>query len=269
MRYEPVKKRLGQWIRRNVLLRKVFYKIMGTLFLREWYVKRVIRNLDLKSKKNIEILDAGAGFGQYSYCCAKRFPNAKVLAIEINSDQVDDGNWFANKTRMNRLGFEKADITAINYQNRFDIVLAIDVLEHIEHDEDLLNRFFRALKSGGYLIVSTPSVYRRHIQDGEFVGEHFRKGYSEEEIRQKFRNTGFNLNEITYSYGLWGDFSWRLGIRNTIRLMGKGFLGKLLAPLYLVLVFPLVLKLMVLDYFWKNRKGTGFVIRASKSGSAR
>jgi SAM-dependent methyltransferase len=264
MEYEPIKKQIGRWVRRSVLLRKLLYRLLGTLFLREWYVKRAIRRLGFPKTSAPRILDAGAGFGQYSVYCIKKYPRADVLGIEINPDHVAEGNRFAQRAGLERLRFEHGDITKLSHRNRFDVVLAVDVLEHIQDDEALLDHFFRALTVDGRLIVSTPSVYRKHRPDGNFVGEHFREGYSEEGIRQKLDKAGFLLDTLTYGYGFWGDLSWRWGIRNTLTLMGRGFLGKIAGPVYMILVAPLVLSLMGLDYVWPNRRGTGFVIVARK-----
>jgi len=253
-----------QWIRKSVIFRKIFYKGLGTLFLREWYVKRAIRELPLGKKSEIVILDAGSGFGQYSYYCVQRLKKAHVLGLDIDPDHVADGNRFAQSLGLDRLEFREKDLATLAYQDRFELILSIDVLEHIQDDETLLYHLFQALKPGGHLIVSTPTAYRKHREDGEFVGEHFRVGYSEEMIIQKFGLVGFRLDRMIYSYGVWGDLAWRWGIRNTMRLMGHGFLGKGSAFFYLILLFPLIFSLMIIDYWWPNKRGTGIVIVASK-----
>lgn len=265
MEYEPLKQQLRRWIGRSVLLRKLFYRLQGLLFLREWYVKRMIRHLPLENDTALNILDAGTGFGQYTYYCIRHYPAPDVLGIEINPDHVTAGNGFAEKIKSDRLRFEQGDITALAYRNEFDLILCVDLLEHIRDDRDLLQRFCSALKPGGCLIISTPSVYRKHQEDGQFVGEHFREGYSEDEIRKKLEEAGFRIDTLIYAYGFWGDLSWRMGIRNSMKLLGYGLVGKCLAPLYMLLVLPLALAFMVLDYWWPNRRGTGFIVLAEKA----
>jgi 2-polyprenyl-3-methyl-5-hydroxy-6-metoxy-1,4-benzoquinol methylase len=257
--YGPVKARFSRLIRRRPLFRRIFYRLLGLVLLREWYVKRELRRMAREDRGEMVILDAGAGFGQYSYYCLRRFPGAAVESLDIQKGHVEDGRDFIRKTGESRWSFEQKDITRLDAAGRYHLILTIDVLEHIPEDVALLRRFANSLKSGGRLIVSTPTIYRKHAVDSGFVGEHVREGYSEEELREKLERAGFALSRIVYGYGIWGDLSWRLGIRNTMHLAGLGKVRRLLAPLYFILVFPLVLQLMILDYFWPNRRGTGVV----------
>ena len=262
MEYATVKNKIAEVMRKSILVRKIFYRITGIVFLREWYVKRKIVK-SISHKKNINnILDAGSGFGQYCYFCKKKFPDAEIVGIDINQNYIDDCNQFAEKAGIEGLKFRKEDLTAISYKNRFDLILSVDVLEHIKDDIRLLSLLNDAVKPDGFIIISTPTIYRKHKKDGMFVDEHEREGYAEKEIMEKLKNSGFSTIDITYSYGIWGDLSWRLGIRNFMKLSESGKAGKIFAPFYFIAVFPLVLLLMLLDYFRYNKTGTGFVIVA-------
>jgi len=268
VKYDPVKNMLAAKIRHSPLLRKLFYKALGLLFLREWYVKRAVRLAFPDPSRPLSVLDAGAGFGQYSYFCARRYPHAGVLAVEINPDHVRDGNAFAQRTGMTRIRFHEADITALDLENEFDLVMNVDVMEHIEHDVSALVCLSRSLKPGGKLILSTPAATRSHQEDGDFVGEHFRNGYTAGDIRQKLADAGFSSVAILYGYGFWGDMAWRLGIRNAMRLAGCGWIGKMAAVLYLSLLLPLVLILMGCDFLWKNKSGTSLLVTAVKASGS-
>ena len=50
MQYDPIKQVIGNVVRENVLLRKVFYKLLGVMFLREWHVKRELRTILRKER---------------------------------------------------------------------------------------------------------------------------------------------------------------------------------------------------------------------------
>lgn len=75
-----------------------------------------------------------------------------------------------------------------------DVVLLIDVLEHIKNTDELLNQIHAVLKRGGILIISCPFLYPLHDQPRDFVRitEH---GYKEFATRH-----GFNI-EHTQVYG--------------------------------------------------------------------
>jgi len=264
LEYEPLKESLRKGISRSCLLRRLFYTVLGLLFLREWYVKREVRRIFSEEQKPFHILDAGCGFGQYGYHCMKHFPRSVVLGLEISESLVADGNMFAHKAGLERLRFKQADITQLDFRDEFDLILNVDVLEHIEKDVDLLRRFGLALRPHGLLIVSTPTVYRRKQKDSAFVDEHVRDGYSEEDIRQRMKEAGLQIEKITYGYGFWGDLSWRLGIRNVMTCLSHGILGKIFGVLYFVVISPFVFVLMGMDYFSTNSRGTGLVVVARK-----
>ncbi len=264
MEYDPVKKKFRDLIRKKAWRRKLFFKFMNLILLRSWYIKQEIRRLPFDKNSPLTFLDAGSGFGNYAYYLCREFPNARILGLEIEEEHVNDAAAFAEAMGNEQLQFQKADITEMDYKDRFDFVLSVDVLEHIEDDKDLLKRYFTSLKKGGHFIASTPSIYRVYKDDCDFVDEHYRDGYAIEDIQIKCKEAGFESVDIRFGYGFWGDLSWRLGIRDTMKLVGKGVWGKALAPLYFLLIFPLMLLFMCLDYVFPKKLGTGMIVHAVK-----
>ena len=45
MKYDPVKRSLGNVFNKTPWLRKVFYKLLDILLLRAWYIKREIKKI--------------------------------------------------------------------------------------------------------------------------------------------------------------------------------------------------------------------------------
>lgn len=266
MEYEPVKAVIAKTIRNSTVLRRMLYCGLHLVFLRSWYTQCEFKRLPWRKTDPISILDAGSGFGQYSHILIRRFKRATLLGRELNPDHVADSNQFANACGCNRMKFEQADLTQMTEREQFDLIISVDVLEHIDYDVDLLKRYHTALKHDGRLIISTPSTERAHHEDGEFVDEHFRDGYSENDIRDKMEQAGLTIERLVWGYGFWGDLSWRIGIRNTMKLLGNKW-TRLVAPLYFVVTFPVVLILMGLDYLWPNKKGTGLVVTAMKDAA--
>ncbi len=67
MKYDPVKARIGNFVNRAPWLRRIFYKLLDILLLRTWHVNRAIRDFASSNTDSKTILDAGSGFGQYSW----------------------------------------------------------------------------------------------------------------------------------------------------------------------------------------------------------
>lgn len=269
MQYDPVKDKLGNLVKKSPFLRKIFYFFLGVIFLREKYVKRKISKLFSK-KKQLKILDAGSGFGQYSYFMAKKFPDAEILAVDVKTDYLEDCRTFFESCSIKNVRFEFADLTKIKFENKFDLILSVDVMEHIEDDLGVFKNFFKALKKEGIIIINTPSNLggsdTKTESDESFIGEHVRNGYSEEEICNKLKQTGFEIKSFEYTYGKWGNLYWKLWIKYPMLLLNLSFVFVILLPIYYLLTILPVLIFMKLDLNQKNKtEGTGILVTAKRS----
>lgn len=269
MHYDPIKNVFANFIKSNKFLRRFFYFLLNLFFLRSWYIRRLLKQIIPKiQNKEPKILDAGTGFAQYSYFIAKRFPQTKILAIDIKDDYLKDASDFFIKSQLKNVEFKIEDLTKINYQNEFDLILCVDVMEHIEEDEKVLRNFFQALKSKGKVVINTPSIFGGsdvHNHDEEsFIGEHFRAGYSFEELKEKLERAGFEKIEGFYTYGFWGDKAWRIGIKYPMVILSKSKLFLTLLPFYYLLTLPIFLLMNFLDTKSKIQTGTGLIVVATK-----
>lgn len=267
MKYDPVKKVFGDAVSDNSFLRKIFYAVLDLMFLRSWHVRRKVRELYPKGTK-MDIFDAGMGFGQYTYFMAKRFPQSKILAVDVKEEQVEDCRKFFKKNGYDNVTFEIADLTKISYEEKFDFILCVDVMEHIVEDELVFRNFLNALKKGGKLLVNTPSDLGgsdAHEDDDEsFIEEHARVGYSKQDITDKIKRAGMEVYSFSYAYGKFGTISWRFGIKYPILMAGASKFFILLLPLYYLFTLWFVLILMWLDVHTDNKEGTGVLVVAEK-----
>jgi len=242
--------------------------MLGLMFLREWYVKRKIKQL-FKDKPPKDIFDAGSGFGQYSYFMAKRFPSAKIEAVDVKVDQIEDCKYFFPKTGLLNVNFAEGDLTLLNDKELYDFVLSVDVMEHIEDDLGVFKRFYNALRKNGRVLINTPSnlggsdAHDEH--DDSFIGEHVRLGYSKEDICGKLESAGFSIESFEYTYGTWGKRYWRLGIKYPMLMLNKSKLLFVLLPFYYLFTIWFVWLFMWLDVNDKNKDaGTGVLVVAKK-----
>ena len=75
----------------------------------------------------------------------------------IGLDGADEALAFSKKRgikSVKKADFEKK-LPLLN--NSVDVITSLDVVEHIEKDQELLKEFFRVLKPGGYTIILVPA----------------------------------------------------------------------------------------------------------------
>jgi len=272
MRYDPIKDQLQQWADRHPLLRRLFYGLLNMLFLRAWYVRRLVRRL-LPRDRPVRVLDAGTGFGQYAYFVARTFPLAEVTAVDVKVDYLTRARQFIRQTpQADQVTFKVDDLTDLMEDGPFDLILSVDVMEHIANDDAVFRHFKRVLRGGGHVIINTPSDKGgSDVQaDGEdsFIEEHVRDGYSPDELRTKLERAGLEVVDIRYTYGPYGATAWRWLIQRPIRWVGQSWTSLLLLPLYYAVTLPLGLLLHFLDVRAENEAGTGLLAVACNPDSS-
>lgn len=268
MQYDPVKNIFAGFIKIHPAFRILFYKILDVMFLRSWYVRRELKRIRLKFKKNITIYDAGTGYGQYVNFMLNNLAPCSIYAVDVKEEWVRDISKFYNKIGKTDVSFGVEDLTLINHKDKFDLIISVDVMEHIQEDEKVFANFYRALKPGGFLLVNTPSIFGgsdvHDEHDKSFVGEHARNGYSIEELESKLHPLGFRTNRSFYTYGFWGTLAWRLGIKYPILMVNISKLFLVVLPFYFVITFPFTLLFMFIDFKVENKIGTGLTFIAEK-----
>jgi SAM-dependent methyltransferase len=276
MKYDPIKRKLGVVFNSSPGLRKLFYNLLDILLLRSWHIRKELKIWESTISGKQSILDAGSGFGQYDYYIAKRHRDWKITGIDVKKEQIEDCNNFFSKIGFNNTSFKLGDLTKLEYNEEFNMILCVDVMEHIEEDELVLKNFHKALKKGGMLMVSTPSdqggsdVHHHdhddYINDGEhsFIDEHVRDGYGITDITDKMTRAGFAKTKVYYQYGKPGKLAWKLSMKYPIVMLNKTYLFFLILPLYYLVTFPFVLLLNNLDVIRDHKSGTGLVALAWK-----
>ena len=269
MHYDPIKNIFANTIRKFPFLRILFYKVLDLMFLRSWHVRRELRELrKIFGITNINIYDAGAGFGQYTYFMATKLNPCNILSVDVKEDWINDCRDFFNQKKIKNVSFAVEDLIKITHQNKFDLIVCIDVMEHIHEDEIVFSNFYNALKKGGYLLVNSPSIFGgsdvHHEEEESFIGEHARDGYSREDLEAKLHPIGFSTYRCIYTYGFWGDKAWRLGIKYPMLLLNISKIFLLILPLYYLLTFPFTLIMMSLDFTSESKTGSGINFIAKK-----
>ncbi len=276
MQYDPIKRTLGSVFNKTPQLRILFYKLLDLLLLRTWHVRKELRAWAKDYPEEAVLLDAGSGFGQYTYNLSSRGKKYRVLGVDVKQEQIDDCNQFFKKIkRDDRVKFELADLTKFVRKESYDLILSVDVMEHILEDTLVFENFNKSMKKGGMLLISTPSDQggsdahhhdHDHDHDGAsgFIDEHVRDGYGVAEITEKLTSAGFSKVEARYSYGKTGFFAWRLSMKYPILMLNASKLFFILLPFYYLLVFPFALIFNAIDLYASHKTGTGLIVKAWK-----
>ncbi|KAF4621146.1 hypothetical protein D9613_000282 [Agrocybe pediades] len=106
----------------------------------------------LASGDTKKILELGSGSGAWAIQAAREFPNAEVLAVDLNPLPT------RSKPLPRNLTFLRADLTkALPFEKgAFDIVHARFVLMHLAHGDDVFRKCFDLVRPGGWLVVEEP-----------------------------------------------------------------------------------------------------------------
>lgn len=79
----------------------------------------------------------------------------------------------------------------------FELVAALDVLEHCPDDRAILRECNRVLKSEGYIIVTVPALQWLWSHN-DVINKHYRR-YTTAQLSAVLRETGFKVRHITYN----------------------------------------------------------------------
>lgn len=106
---------------------------------------------------------------------------------------------------------------ANDWHQRFDLVCAFDVLEHIEGDKDALDEWISWLRPAGYLCLSVPAHNHRWGAGDEWAG-HYRR-YDRQPLKKLLREHGLVIEHFEcYGFPL-ANLTEAIGNRTYRRLL--------------------------------------------------
>ena len=167
------------------------------------------------------VLDYGCGNGLHVKLWMHAFPKADLYFCDISSaglrqlvDRYPEFELKCGEVKRNKAPFDNSP---------FDVVVSVEVMEHVENLDDYLNDIFRLLKSGGVFIWTTPCANRFSVEHIFNIITHQIEGTSEgyrrwkwedpthlrrlksDEIKKKleergFENVGFRFRSHFFSF---------------------------------------------------------------------
>jgi SAM-dependent methyltransferase len=206
------------------------------------------------------ILDAGCGSGVFSYELAKRHPQAQVTGVELEPELVARDNEIAKRAHLANLHFEQGDVTKLDFEDAFDLVVSVDNFEHVEDDIAAMRTLLQALRPGGRLVAHVPGYERRWILFGRRVNfdvpGHVRPGYRADQLVAKLQEAGFQVTAHHYTYGTIETFT------NNISYLITGADQR--RKLEYAAVFPVLLAVSWLGKYSRPKWGAGVLAVARR-----
>lgn len=143
----------------------------------------------VSDKKDVKILDAGCGCG-YILQFLQRY--GEVFGMDFSPKAIE-----YTKSHFDGV-VKKGDLNGeIPFEdNSFDIIISLDVLEHVEKDDIALQSLHRVLKSGGKCILTVPAhKFLWSYHDHNHM--HIRR-YEKKEFEDKLKAANFNITYLTW-----------------------------------------------------------------------
>lgn len=266
-------------IRTNPVFRKVMFLLRFLTQLREWYIFRELDSL-LKERGVESMLDAGCGYGEYSYFAGSRFPGLSVTSLEYDGGLAADFGEFARRVGLSNIRVLEGDVLGLQEQGAYDLILCGSVLEHLEEDEKALGNLVAALRPGGRILVYVPTAPRRYLPhyrwmeaaaDRRAGGSQYGhvRDYSRSEIEGKMEAADLKTLKTVNTYGIFGALAFEIlytFLPHSSRFSRRHWL---ILPPYFLLLHPFVLILMCMDLLWNNKRGNGFMGIAERRAERR
>lgn len=115
--------------------------------------------------ENVDVLIAGCGTGQHSIETSQRFPDAKVLAIDLSMSSLCYAKRKTQEVGLRSITYAQADILKLaTLDRRFDVIESAGVLHHLSDPWAGWRVLLSLLRPGGVMQLGFYSeIARRHV----------------------------------------------------------------------------------------------------------
>ena len=155
--------------------------------------------------KNLKILDIGCGGGLISEPMTRL--GAQVTGVDASSRNINIAKEHAKKSSLD-ITYLNDKPESLSSEKKFDIILNLEVVEHVEDVDLYLNSCFKLLKPKGIMFTATLNrtltSYVKAIVGAEYilkwlpVGTHdWNKFIKPEELEKKLTDLNFSIINMT------------------------------------------------------------------------
>ncbi len=165
--------------------------ILGDGIGRHWYYRSKAAALGraVAGIKPRRLLDVGAGSGFFSRHLLAQTPAESALCVDIGY-LVDRDDSVAGKPVLYRRDCGQTDC---------DLVLMMDVLEHVDDDRGLVRHYAAKVPAGAHFLVTVPAF--QFLWSGHDVFLEHKRRYRLAEIEAAMRDAGLAILRGAYYFG--------------------------------------------------------------------
>jgi 2-polyprenyl-3-methyl-5-hydroxy-6-metoxy-1,4-benzoquinol methylase len=252
---------LEYFLKSNLIIR-LWQFIFGILFLHSRQISYYIFTR-VNFKSSDIILDIGCGDGNYSNWISY-YTKAHVVGIDRLENRIKNAKKVASFYKLkNEFIHGDIEVDSINFlSEKFDKILLIDVLEHLQEPAVIIKKCVQWLKPDGVLIISTPNISQKRWFNGNDenhfsygADHHYYDGFTVMQIQDFFKKNGFTKEIKNFTiFFTWYQYAWE--ISEKIRCHSSS--------LYRILV-PFLHPFLILDRRWPmSKQGNGLMFITTK-----
>lgn len=166
------------------------------------YVEEVYNKIPPKSK----VLDVGCNTGKLGKELKKR-KDCVVLGIDLFEESLEIA-----KTRLDNV--KKIDLEKYEkpFQDKFDVIVFADVLEHLRYPEKTLKIYKGMLNEEGFIIASIPNIANIKIrfslllgkwnyQESGILDKSHLRFFTKKTMKDLFQSSGYKIKIVDYTSG--------------------------------------------------------------------
>jgi len=121
------------------------------------YIKdNIVKDFNIKSSnkpfKNIKILDIGCGGGLLSEPMCRL--GASVVGIDASKKNIEVAKFHAKKSDL-KIDYRVASPEKLKTKVKFDVILNMEIVEHVENINFFINESSKLLKKNGVMFIAT------------------------------------------------------------------------------------------------------------------
>lgn len=210
-------------------------------------LKLIDKLINIPNKRKINVLDIGCGDAYVIEIIGNKYADAGFFAVDTAfTDEIIEDYISKYKDKYSLYLFKDLDKASSCINADVDIVLLLDVLEHIQDDKSFLNllKTYPFISENTHFIITVPAFQSLFSSHDVFLG-HFRR-YNKKSLKQLINGCNFSIVKQGYFFSslLVPRFFSLLFERNIQKVKQKGVSSYKANKLFDLILFSI----LTLDY---------------------